>query len=142
MAVKQEKSCGFIVYRETQGIRDYLIIRSMNGDYGFPKGHVEQDKTEYETAARELKEETGITVQIVEGFRRQIEYKLPGKADTIKHAVYFLGKSTGNPIVRQPDEVQEAMFVSFEKGLEMLSFEQTKTVLREAETYLITNPSV
>ena len=131
-----EKACGFIVYRENQNIREYLIIRALNGEYGFPKGHVECDETEYETAIRELKEETNLNVQIVEGFRRQIEYKLPNKANTIKRSVYFLGRCTETNIICQETEVSEAKFVSIEKALELLSFENTKMILKEADVYI------
>ena len=53
-----EKSCGFIAYQLCNNTREYLVLQSLNGDFGFPKGHVEKDETEYETALRELKEET------------------------------------------------------------------------------------
>ena len=36
-----KKSCGFVAYKEIQGNRLYLIVRTSNGEYGFPKGHVE-----------------------------------------------------------------------------------------------------
>ena len=48
------KSCGFVVYKEINDKRLYLIIRTSNGEYGFPKGHVEENETEHETAIREL----------------------------------------------------------------------------------------
>lgn len=42
------KSCGFVVYKELNGKRLYLIIRTSNGEYGFPKGHVEENETALE----------------------------------------------------------------------------------------------
>jgi len=131
-----EKSCGFIAYKEEDGTRLYLIIRSRGGEYGFPKGHMEYGETEYETAVRELKEETGAEVEIVEGFRRSTEYSLPKKANVIKQVVYFLGKCTVCKIVRQASEVSEATFVPFDEALKLLSFESTRGFLKEAEDFL------
>ena len=134
--MKYEKSCGVVVYKNVQGIIYYLIIRASNGEYGFPKGHMENSETEYETAIRELKEETNIEVQIIDGFRRQIEYKLLNKKDIIKQSVYFLGKCIIDDIVCQGTEVSEAMFVPIEKAIELLTFEDTKTILKEANTFI------
>ena len=134
-----EKSCGFIVYRKILDKREYLIIRASNGEYGFPKGHVENNETEYETAIRELKEETNIEVQIVDGFREQIEYPLISKKNVMKQSVYFLGKWLDSNIVCQETEVSEAMFVSIEKALELLSFEDTKNIIKEADAYICSN---
>jgi 8-oxo-dGTP pyrophosphatase MutT (NUDIX family) len=131
-----EKSCGVIVYKEFWGERLYLIIRSLRGEYGFPKGHVEGGETEYETAKRELKEETGVEAEIIDGFRRQIEYKLPGKTDVIKRSVYFIGKCTAFQITPQASEVSEAVFVPLSTALELLTFESTREILKEADTYL------
>ena len=133
-----EKSCGFVTYREEDHVRLYLIIRASNGEYGFPKGHMELNETEYETAVRELKEETNVEVQVIDGFRRQIEYKLPHKANVMKQSVYFLGKCTAADIVCQADEVSEALFVPVEAALALLSFEDTKIILKEADLYLDT----
>ena len=87
------KSCGFVVYKELNDKRLYLIIRTSNGEYGFPKGHVEENETERETAIRELKEETNIEVQIVDGFRCKIEYKFPNKEDVIKNKLFGPGEN-------------------------------------------------
>lgn len=131
-----EKSCGFIAYQLRNNTREYLVLQSLNGDFGFPKGHVEKDETEYETALRELKEETNVDIEIVEGFRKQIEYLMSSKKDVIKIAVYFLGKCTSNTIICQENEALCALFLPIEKALSVLSFEETRNILKEADCYL------
>mgnify|MGYP004419555925 CR=1 FL=1 len=60
-----EKSCGAIVYRKFHGNTEILLIRHIKSGYwSFPKGHVEGNETEAETAIREIKEETNIDVLI------------------------------------------------------------------------------
>lgn len=134
--MKYEKSCGFVVYKEIQGIINYLIIRAINGEYGFPKGHVEADETEHQSAIRELKEETNIEVEIIDGFRHQIEYKLPNKVDVMKQSVYFLGKCINDYVICQEDEVSEAIFVTKEEALDLLTFQETKEILKSADIFI------
>ena len=48
-----EKSCGAIVYRKSHGNTEILLIKHINsGHWSFPKGHVEGNETEVETAIR------------------------------------------------------------------------------------------
>ena len=133
------KSCGFIVYKRVNNKKFYLVIRSLNGDFGFPKGHTEPGESEIETAIRELKEETGIEVKIIEGFRRQIEYELRNIPNTIKQSVYFLGECTSDKIICQESEVSEARFFSYEDAIKILSFEKTKSILIDAEKFICSN---
>ena len=133
------KSCGFIVYKRVNNKKFYLVIRSLNGDFGFPKGHTEPGESEIETAIRELKEETGIEVKIIEGFRRQIEYELRNIPNTIKQSVYFLGECTSDKIICQESEVSEARFFSYEDAIKILTFEETKSILIDAEKFICSN---
>ena len=133
------KSCGFIVYKRVNNKKFYLVIRGLNGDFGFPKGHTEPGESEIETAIRELKEETGIEVKIIEGFRRQIEYELRNIPNTIKQSVYFLGECTSDKIICQESEVSEARFFSYEDAIKILSFEKTKSILIDAEKFICSN---
>lgn len=48
----------------------------MEGYYGFPKGHLEKNEIEEQTAIRETYEEVGINVEIIQGFREKIEYPI------------------------------------------------------------------
>ena len=54
----------------------------------------------------------------------------------MKISIYFLGKYLRNDIIPQESEILEANFVSFETALELLSFEETKNILKEADTYI------
>ena len=133
------KSCGFVAYKRIENINHYLIIQSLNGDVGFPKGHMESGESELETAIRELKEETGVDVKVIQGFRRQIEYELRRIPDTIKQSVYFLGRCTSDKIICQEAEVAEASFISYEDALKILTFEETKNILKDAEIFICSN---
>ena len=133
------KSCGVVAYKRIENINHYLIIQSLNGDVGFPKGHMESGESELETAIRELKEETGVDVKVIQGFRRQIEYELRRIPDTIKQSVYFLGQCTSDKIICQEAEVAEASFISYEDALKILTFEETKNILKDAEIFIRSN---
>ena len=70
--MKYEKSCGAIVYRKSRDRIELLLIQNRyGGDWSFPKGHVEGEETEVQTALREVKEETGLDIQLEDGFGRR-----------------------------------------------------------------------
>ena len=71
-AMKREKSCGAVIFRQEDGGRYYLVLKSTQGHWTLCKGHVEGDETERETAIREIREETGLAVGFVDGFREVI----------------------------------------------------------------------
>jgi len=52
-------SAGVIVVRDESGLWKYLFLRAYK-NWDFPKGVVEPGEDPFETAAREVKEETGI----------------------------------------------------------------------------------
>lgn len=62
-----EKSCGAVLFTTEKGIKKFLLVES--NYFGFPKGHVEENETEQETALREIKEETGVDATINPGFQ-------------------------------------------------------------------------
>ena len=45
-----ERSCGAVVFTRVNGEIRYVIIESIEGIFGFPKGHMEAGETEEETA--------------------------------------------------------------------------------------------
>lgn len=90
--MKREKSCGALVYRYEGDRLMLLLLRHRHGGHwSFPKGHVEGEETETETALREIREETGLSVSLREGFRHTVEYY--PKPGVRKQVVYFLGEA-------------------------------------------------
>ena len=74
--MKREKSCGALVYRITQnGQKELLFIKHRHGTHwSFPKGHMEEGENEVQTALREVKEETGLDIDLEGDFRQSVEY--------------------------------------------------------------------
>ena len=131
-----EKSCGGVLFTRQDTSLHYLIIRHLGGHCGFPKGHMEPGETEQETAIREIQEEVGLTVSLIDGFRSEDIYPLPNKPGTQKQVVYFLAEFTGQCICTQPEEISAAYLLSYEDALALLPFPEAKRILTEAHYFL------
>lgn len=132
--MKKEKSCGAVVYKIENGEKMFLIEHMKMGHYSLPKGHVEEDETEIETAKREILEETSLEVLIDSSFREVITYS--PREDSIKDVVYFIGKIIGGTMKNQESEVSEIYFLKFNKALDLLTYENDKNVLKKANDYI------
>ena len=137
--MKWEKSCGGVVFTRTGNTVRYLIIRHLGGHCGFPKGHMEPGESEPETAIREIREETGLAVSLVDGFRAADSYPLPNKPGVWKEVVYFPAEFSDQTIHTQPEEISEAYLVSYEEALRLLPFPEAKRILPEAHHFLTIN---
>ena len=135
--VKKEKSAGAIVfYRGDSGL-EFLLLHYGKGHWEFPKGHIEGRETERETLLRELEEETGILdARLVPGFRHELQYFFMENKNTIaKTAVFYLAESESRDI-RLSFEHSEYEWLSFEKALKRLSFQNTRELLRKANDFI------
>ena len=130
----QEKSCGAVVHRERDGVREYLIIRHNGGHWSFPKGHVENDETEEETAKREILEETGLLTEIDTSFRCVVTYS--PKNGVVKDVVFFLADVIGGTEHAQEEEIAQLEWFPFEKACEVVTFSTDTGVLEAAEEFI------
>ena len=137
--MQTEKSCGGVVFTREGGELRYLIIRHLGGHCGFPKGHMEPGETERETALREIREEVGLSVSLVDGFRAEDCYPLPGKPGTQKQVVYFLAEFAQQRPCVQPEEVSASYLVPYEEALALLPFPEAKRILTSANQYISLN---
>ncbi len=123
--MKNEKSCGCIIIDNGK----VLLVKQTAGHWGFPKGHVEANETEIETAIRETKEETNLSVEIVSNARYTMEYVID--EDIHKEVVYFVAKETTNNVIAQESEISDIKWFSFKEALETISFDNAKALLKK-----------
>ena len=131
-----EKSCGGVVYTRRDDEILYVIIRHRGGHCGFPKGHMESGETEQQTALREIREEVGLTVNLVSGFRAEEQYALPGRPGAMKQVVYFLAEFADQTPTAQPEEVAKVYVLPYGKAMKTLTFPEARRILTEADQFL------
>ncbi len=131
-----EYSCGAVVFTRAGGGIRYVIIRSLEGIYGFPKGHMEPGETEEQTALREIREEVGVNVRLIPGFRRAEEHPLPKKPGVNKCVTYFLAEYEGQPLIPQAEELAGASLMEYEEAMKAFQYERNKEILGEARAFL------
>lgn len=139
--MSQEKSCGAVVFKKQKdGSLKYLLLHYTAGHWDFPKGHQEKNEKEEMTAARELKEETGIeAIEFVDGFREVVNYYYKKGADTIyKEVAFFLGKSATEHVVLSMEHIGYA-WVNYEHAQKKLTFNTSKELLRKANQFIYKN---
>ena len=133
--MKMEKSCGAIIARQTETGREILLIRHVNGGHwAFPKGHVEKDETEEQTALREIMEETGLAVTLDTGFRTVVTYS--PKPGVMKDVVYFAAEVIGGAAQMQVEEVSDMRWVNLMDTDAYITYENDKGILRDYRAYM------
>ena len=101
------------------------------------KGHVENGEDEYQTAKRELEEETGISrVELIDGYREQISYKFKHKGKpSHKEVIFFLGK-TEEKNVKISHEHTDYFWYPYDAAFNKVTFDNAKNLLKKAEKFL------
>ena len=133
-----ESSCGAVVYRDIRGEVRYLLIKNKrSAHWGFPKGHIEEGETKKETAYREVLEETGIHISIIDGFECVSRYKIRDRIE--KTVSIFVGTTKDTSTVIQASEIEDYIWLTFEKAMNLLKFENDKNILKSAHEFLNDN---
>ena len=138
--IKFEKSCGVVIYRKIGKEIEFLSVSAINdGHWGFPKGHVEKDENEQQTAIREVKEETGLKVILIDGFRESVDYLIKNEKiqeEITKQVVFFLAKVEEKSIYIQIDEIKDYKWQSYHRTYKTLTYKTSKEVLEKAYEFI------
>jgi len=134
-----EKSCGIVLFYS----EEFLLIQhstesnKIKGHWDFPKGHIENNENELETAIRELQEETGIDdFRLIDNFRHKITYSVNRNNKVIpKEVIFFLAESSTKS-VKLSSEHQNYIWLNFDLAHDRLTYNNAKEVLAKAKTYL------
>ncbi len=135
----EELSAGAVVFHEKsdgEG-RRYLALHYPAGHWDFPKGAVEKGETEEQAARREIFEESGLRIQsFIPNFKRKIEYHYRRSGGlSHKQVIFFLAKSETDR-VRISFEHSGYEWLTYERALRRLTFDNARNVLRDADVFL------
>ena len=133
-----ESSCGAVVFRDIKGEIRYLLIKNKrSAHWGFPKGHIEPGETKKETAIREVLEETGVHVKIIDGYESVSKYKIQNRIEKI--VSIFVGTTTDTSTSIQPEEISDYIWLTYDRALSILKFENDKSIIISAHKFLNDN---
>lgn len=130
----REVSAGGIVYRRfPEGFR-FLLVKDPYKNWGFPKGHLEDQETPAEAALRETREEAGLDDVEMAGPIRIIDWHFRFRGKAIhKFCHFFLMESkSGDPKPQLDEGITDYVWLPLEQALEKLSYDNARGALRRA----------
>lgn len=130
-----EVSAGGIVFRRT-GVEParFLLIRDSYGNWGFPKGHLEDGESPADAARRETGEETGLDRLLLQGPIRVIDWHFRFRGRHIhKYCHFFLFESpNGEPCPQVEEGITDCQWRTLDEALDLLSYDNARGVLKRA----------
>lgn len=133
---KKENSAGGVVfYRDGKDLY-FLLIKTNYALWSFPKGHIEGDEKPYETAEREIMEETGVKgltlVDFLGSIRLRFVKDYDGSNDKIdKMVAHYLFKAD-NMDLNPKEADHEAKWVREDEVLKTLGYENVRKLFKKA----------
>jgi len=107
-----------------------LVLHHANGDWVFPKGHVEEGETPLQAALREVREEAGITAACHEPAAEWVT-RYRNAQGVLRHVTWYVCR-TGDSATNVTEELfQEARFMWPEAALRLLTFEADRQLLND-----------
>ncbi len=88
-----------------------------------------------ETAIREVFEESGLKVKLVDGFRATDKYIIDNLVE--KEVVLFLGEADNNSLTKiQAEEIEDYRWCNYEEAQNLLTFDSGRRILSDANKFL------
>jgi ADP-ribose pyrophosphatase YjhB (NUDIX family) len=135
--MKKETSSGGIVFNKNKNPTTVLLIKHAGTNYwGFPKGLVadkNQNETLTEAALREVQEEGGVKAKILSPIKTPSRYQTNWRGQLVDKTVYYFVMHFLSGNTKDHDqEVSEAKFMTIDKALDTLTYQNDKQVLKQA----------
>lgn len=134
MPIKDVVSAGGVVGRLTgEGVEVVVCGRTKEAIWGLPKGTPEAQESLEETAVREVQEETGLKVAIVDKVGDITYWFVRDGIRYHKTVCYYLMRPLGGKLEAHDWEYDRVEWLPVEAALRVLTFENDREIVRKAE---------
>jgi len=129
-----EFSAGGVVVRGDEVIVIVPVKRAAGGErvLGLPKGHPESGETSEQAAAREVREEAGVSGEIVESLGTVSYFYQRGGRAVPKHVEFFLMVYADGDPADHDHEIEEARWMPLAQAAQELSYAGERDMVRRA----------
>lgn len=139
-SIKTQVSSGGVIFRKADNGRIEIALVSVKSGsvWSLPKGIMEKGEKAEETAAREVREETGLTGRVVERIG-DISYWYYVKENNTKYnktVHFFLLEYISGSTADHNWEVASAEWFPFDEALSKLSYKGDLQIVRKAKEML------
>jgi 8-oxo-dGTP pyrophosphatase MutT (NUDIX family) len=134
----QEISAGGVVLRGEQVIVIVPMRRAPDGSrvLALPKGHVDPGETTLQAAEREVREETGVLVELIRELG-EVRYWYRRDGRTIpKSVTFYLFDYRSGDTADHDDEVEEARWIALKEARRKLTHAAEREMVERALAYL------
>lgn len=132
-----EYSAGALVFslNENSHKIEYLLLHHTAGHWEFPKGNFEFGEDGFETARREIYEETGITdIEFIKDFESKIEYYFKRSNKLVHKRVIFYVARTNTRKVILSSEHDAYAWKEYNEAINQLTYKNAKDLLKNAKS--------
>jgi 8-oxo-dGTP pyrophosphatase MutT (NUDIX family) len=99
---------------------------------GLPKGHPDGDETPAEAATREVREEAGLEVELLDALG-EVSYEYERNGRTVcKRVAFFLMAYRSGDVADHDHEIEEAYWLPLERAAHELTYEGEREMVRSA----------
>ncbi len=131
--VLREPTAGGVVYRQNPKNKqvEILLIQDAKDRWTIPKGHIEEGETAKETAAREIKEETGLKDLLVKDWLGKINFQYRRQQSLVLMTTeIFLTKALGDTnAIRPEDWMNGIQWFSTNDALEKIEYDDIGKII-------------
>ena len=124
----REFSAGGVVTRRMQGRAFVAVVRVREQILALPKGHPDPGESSAEAAQREVREEAGLEIELVEKLGDIRYWYVRDGERVMKIVSFFLFRYRSGSVEDHDHEVEEALWIPLEEAPERLAYKGEREI--------------
>ena len=121
-----------------EGIIQCLVIRDRYGQWGLPKGHLEDGESSKQAALREVNEETGLSDLELSEQLGVTDWSFRAKGGVVHKSgtFYLMYSEEGDPMPQLEEGITECVWVPAHEACSKIKYKNLHQILQKAQRVL------